>query len=69
MPERVCSDSLLDPEYVVKQFAINISLETVGRVGVSLVHYSFFGDDILCVSTLQERGKTHLALNPLSWRL
>ena len=64
VPERVYSDSLLEPEHVVKQLATNVTLETVGRLGVSLARFSFFGDDILHVSTLKGRGKKHLALNP-----
>jgi hypothetical protein len=60
----VYSNSLIDPDIVVKELSTNIGLDTVGRVGVSLARYSFFGDDILRISTLKGKGKKHLALNP-----
>ena len=60
----VYSNSLIDPDIVVKELSTNIGLDTVGRVGVSLARYSFFGDDILRISTQKGKGKKHLALNP-----
>lgn len=64
LPECIYSDALLDPNTVVKALTTNVSYDTVGRVGVSLARYLFFGDDILRVSTLKGKGKKHMALNP-----
>ena len=58
------SGSLVDPNIALKEFASNVGSDTVGRVGVFLARYSFFGDDILRVSTLKGKGKKHQALNP-----
>ena len=64
LTNHVYSNSLIDPNVVVKELATNIGLDSVGQVGVSLARYSFFGDDILRISTLKEKGKKHQALNP-----
>ena len=65
LPSRVNSDSLIDPNVVLAGLStLNIAYDTVGRIGVSLARFSFFGDDVLRISTLKGMGKRHVGLSP-----
>ena len=65
LPSRVNSDSLIDPNVVLEGLStVNIGYDSVGRIGVSLARFSFFGDDVLRISTLKGKGKRHVGLSP-----
>ena len=60
LPLRSTSTSLMDPNLVLRP--LKVGYDNVGRVGVVLARFSFFGDDVLQVSTLKGKG-SKLALN------
>lgn len=59
---RVLSTALIDPRTVIQQNRTLCDLSRVGRLGVLLARWSYFGDDILAVSTLKGKGH-YSALN------
>ena len=57
LPLRSTSTSLMDPNLVLRALEpLKVGYDNVGRVGVALARFSFFGDDVLQVSTLKGKG-------------
>ena len=61
LPFRSYSHSLMDSTVVLQGLRpLTPGYSTIGRIGVALARFSYFGDDILKVSTLKEK---HAALD------
>jgi len=53
---KVSSSALIDPNIIIQQNRTLCEMSRVGRLALLLARWSYFGDDILAVSTLKGKG-------------